>query len=217
MSDTTSDTMPDVMPGAALDASPGSRSQEAQRYDVCFFLNRRRALRWLDRGIALGAGGISCTADGEAGAEGFGSIVAVHLQSRGQRPNIESCAITFADNNVLTVLNCNPGGYADAACAKRYRAFVHDLHATLAEAGSRAIRYSEGWPLWRCQAMFGLAAATALLAAALGLSKFFCVGDLKGLFLVALGGYGGWRFYRTALNNVPRDYTPDRLPEFLLS
>ncbi len=31
--------------------------------------------------------------------------------------------------------------------------------------------------------------------------------------MVALGGYGAWRWYRISLNNLPRDYTPDRLPE----
>ena len=46
---------------------------------------------------------------------------------------------------------------------------------------------------------------------------FFCQRDLQGLMMLALGGYAAWRFYRTALNNTPRDYTPDRLPEFLLS
>ena len=219
MLDTMSpDTMPDLMPGptpdVAPDTIPGAPPQETHRYDVCFFLNRRRALHWLDRGITLGAGGISCTANGAPGEESFGSIAAVHLQTCGQRSNIESCAITFADGNVLTVLNCNPGGYVDAARAESYRAFVHDLHARLAAAASGAIRFTEGWPLWRCQAMLALAAVTALLAAGVGLSTFFCLGDLKEIVLVALGGFGSWRSYRTALNNVPRDYTPDRLPDF---
>jgi hypothetical protein len=35
--------------------------------------------------------------------------------------------------------------------------------------------------------------------------------------LLALGGYASRRFYRVSINNLPRDYTPDRLPEFLVS
>jgi hypothetical protein len=97
-----------------------------------------------------------------------------------------------------------------------YRAFVHDLHARLAAAPG-TIRFTEGWPLWRCQAMLVAAAGMALVSAGLGLWEFFCARNLQGPVLLALGGYASWRFYRVALNNLPRDYTPDRLPEFLLS
>jgi hypothetical protein len=215
------DIMPDVRPGTTPDpvpdTVPGSPPQETHRYDVCFFLNRRRALHWLDHGVTLGGGGVSHTGDGELGAESFNSIVAVHLKTCGQRSNIESCAITFANNNVLTILSCNPGGYADTARAENYRAFVHDLHARLAAAAPGAIRFTEGWPLWQCQAALALTALVALSASALGLYVFACLGNIRGLLLVALAAFGCWKFYRTALNNVPRDYTPDRLPEFLLS
>jgi hypothetical protein len=50
-----------------------------------------------------------------------------------------------------------------------------------------------------------------------GLCTFFRGGDVHGIALAALGFYSSWRFYRAALNNLPRNYTPDRLPEFLLS
>jgi hypothetical protein len=150
----------------------GSLPQETHRYDVCFFVNRRRALHWLDRGITLGADRLSCTANGPPGAEPFDSVAAVHLKTCGQKSNIESCAITFADDNVLTVLNCNPGGYADAALAANYRAFVRDLHARLAATAPGKIRFTEGWPLWHCQAMLFFTVGTAVLSAGLGLWGF---------------------------------------------
>ncbi len=114
---------------------------------------------------------------------------------------------------------------ADGATAES--AFGNSLIISLL-AGKFAVRPAAPHPnlvtpeglaaIERCfQAMLALAAVTALLVVGLGLSTFFCLGDLKGFVLVALGGYGSWRLYRTALNNVPRDYTPDRLPEFLLS
>jgi hypothetical protein len=43
------------------------------------------------------------------------------------------------------------------------------------------------------------------------------LGAPRGLILLALAAYVYWRFFRTALNNAPRAYTPDRLPDFLLS
>ena len=53
------------------------------------------------------------------GDEQFGNITAVHLKTCGGKYNTESCTITFADNNVLTVLNCAPGGYRDAGATRR--------------------------------------------------------------------------------------------------
>ncbi len=201
---------------AMTSAESGALPQETHVYDVCFFLNRRRALHFLDRGVTLGADGLSCTADGSLGTELFANIAAVHLKTSGGKTNTESCAIGFTDGNMLTVLSCNRGGYTDAACAAAYRAFVHDLHSRLAAAPG-AIRFTEGWPLWRCQAMLLVAAGTAVLFTGFGLWQFLWLRDLRGLGLLAVGGYASWRFYRVSINNLPRDYTPDRLPEFLLS
>jgi hypothetical protein len=65
--------------------------------------------------------------------------------------------------------------------------------------------------------MLLVAVGMALVSAALGLWSLFCLCSLQGPVLLGLGGYASWRFYRIALDNLPRDYTPDRLPEFLLS
>jgi hypothetical protein len=197
-----------------LDAAPPAAPLD---YNVCFFLNQRHALHKLDCGVTLAADRISASADGQTGEEQFSNITAVHLQTSGGKTDVESCEITFADGNTLTVLNCDAGGFSDSELAANYRAFVRDLHTRLAAGGFNSIRFTEGWPMWRCSAMLVLAACTALLVAYLGLWTLFCTGDLKGFAMVALGGYGAWRWYRISLNNLPRDYTPDRLPEFLVS
>lgn len=205
------------MPQADLQAAPQTSADEPHSYDVCFYRNRRPAFRFLARGVTLDRNGIACAADGASGAQPFAAIAAVHLKSSGAKVVVESCAITFNDGTMLTVVNCGPGGHADAARGSAYRAFVHDLHARLAAGGFSGIRFSEGWPLWQCQAMLALTALIALTAPALGLYVFACTGNLRGLLLTALAAYACWKFYRTALNNLPRDYTPDRLPDFLLS
>jgi hypothetical protein len=201
------------------DATPPATSPHAAplNYNVCFFLNRRRALHKLDCGVTLGADRISATADGLTGEEQFANITAVHLQTSGGKTDVESCEITFADGNTLTVLNCDAGGFSDGELAANYRAFVCDLHTRLAAGGFRSIRFTEGWPMWRCSAMLVLAVCTALFFTFFGLWTLYCTRDFKGFVMVALGGYGAWRWYRISLNNLPRDYTPDRLPEFLLS
>ena len=196
--------------------SPPAAGQIQQVYNVCFFLNQRHALHALDRGVTLGADRIAATADGVTGEEQFGNITAVHQQSSGGKTDVESCVITFADGNTLTVLNCDAGGFRDSAPGN-YQAFVRDLHTRLAAGSFHDIHFTEGWPMWRCSAMLVLAAFTALFFAFFGLWTAYCTRDLKSFAMVALGGYGAWRWYRISLNNLPRDYTPDRLPEFLLS
>src|SRR5580693_1146525 len=198
-------------------ASPPAAAQQQQDYNVCFFLNQRHALRALDRGVTLGADRISATADGVTGEEQFGNITTVHLQSSGGKTDVESCTITFADGNTLTVLNCDAGGFLDRTPAGSYQTFVRDLHTRLAAGNFNDIHFTEGWPMWRCSAMLVLAAFTALFFAFFGLWTAYCTRDLKSFAMVALGGYGAWRWYRISLNNLPRDYTPDRLPEFLVS
>jgi hypothetical protein len=215
--DPTPDALSRLPPQQLRQGTPQATLQETRRYEVCFFRNRRVLLHWLDRDITLGPEGIGFAIDGATSEERLSAIVAVHLKTTGAKSNVESCTITFADGSTLTALNCNAGGYRDTAFAAAYRDFVHDLHARLAAQAAGAIRFTEGWSLVRCQAMMALAFATALVSAGLGLWTFYCLGDLKGLGLALLGSYGAWRFYRVTLNNLPRDYTPDRLPEFLLS
>ena len=61
---TTPDNLSGTTPKLRPDIGPPGVPQETHAYDVCFFLNRRRALHFLDRGVTLGADGLSCTADG---------------------------------------------------------------------------------------------------------------------------------------------------------
>ena len=53
-------------------------------------------------------------------------------------------------------------------------------------------------------------------ATAVGLYVFLRLGDLRGPLLLVAAAYAAWKLHRTALNNLPRDYTPDRVPEWLL-
>jgi hypothetical protein len=65
----------------------------------------------------------------------------------GTKVIVDRCAITFADNRSISVLNCNPGGFADDERARLYREFVRDLHGRLAAGAYGAIRFSCGLPL----------------------------------------------------------------------
>jgi len=186
------------------------------RYDVCFYVNGRPYLRMLDHGIALDRDSIAWTTrDSQTTEMAFGNIVAINLKSSGSRVIVEQCAITFADNTVLTVVNSGLGGYSDRQRALAYRDFVRDLHARLTGASYSAIRFT-GVPRGRYLAMLAFAAAMALVCGVVGLAEFLTVHDWRGPILILLGGYSCWRLGRKALANAPRDYTPERLPENLL-
>jgi hypothetical protein len=192
--------------------------ENPRTYDLCTNVAGRR-LYWRNRnhGVTLGRDILSWTIDGEENEAAYGDIATVHLDSAGLKVITDRCTITLADGRALQIVNTDPGGYSSAERKARYRDFVRDLHSRLTAARYPGIRFTEGWSLWRCEAMLVLSALVALASTALGLYVFLHLGEPRGVLLLALAAYVFWKFYRTARNNMPRDYTPDRLPEFLLS
>ena len=65
-------------------------------------------------GVTLGHDTIAWTMDGDAMQTAYGNIVAVHLNSAGQKTTADRCTISFADGSGLLIVNADPGGYRDA-------------------------------------------------------------------------------------------------------
>jgi hypothetical protein len=186
-------------------------------YNICFSVNGGHLFRKLDQGVTLGDDGLAWTMDGRATEMPLGNIVAVHLKSAGQSTVVDQCAITFADDEVLSVVNSDPGGFADRERVPVYRDFVRDLHDRLAAGPYSAVRFTAGVPPWRYRAMLAATIVLALLCGGFGLVALAVFGDVKGLAVLILGGYACWKHGRTTLANAPRDYAPQHLPEELLS
>jgi hypothetical protein len=186
-------------------------------YDVCFSINGGRFLRKLDQGITLGDDGLAWTVDGRTTEMPLGNIVAIHLWSAGKSTIVDQCAITFGDGSVLGVVNSDPGGFADQDRVAIYRDFVRDLHERLAGGSGVGIHFTAGVPPWRYRATLAATIVLAALGGGFGLLMLVGFGDLKGLAILVLGGYACWWHGRKTLANAPRDYTPDHLPEALLS
>jgi hypothetical protein len=186
-------------------------------YNLCFAVNGGGFLRKFDRGVTLSDEGMTWTVDGSVTDMPFGNIVAVHLQSGGQKVIVDRCTITFADGTALSVVNSDPGGFSDSVRVPIYRDFVHDLHGRLAAGHYTEISFTAGVPRWRYQAMIAVTIAVGLFCGGFGLAALVGFGNLKGLAILALGAYFCWKRGRTTLANAPRNYGPDRLPEGLLS
>jgi hypothetical protein len=194
-------------------------SADASRtYDLCINVAGRRWFwRNPNHGVTLGSDTIAWTVDGVAGETAYGNIVAVQLNSAGQKVTADRCTITFADGSGLLIVNTDPGGYRDAKRTALYRDFVRDLHARLASDRYPEIRFTAGVPSWHCRVMLGSAIAAAPLFALAGLGGYLLYHLSNGLLLLVVGEYFCWRLARRALANAPRDYAPDRLPEELLA
>jgi hypothetical protein len=194
-------------------APPGGR----RTYDVCFSLPGQSSFRTLDSGIVLTNDTIAWIQDSGITETSLGNVVAVHLSSGGRRVIVDRCAITFSDNNVLTVANCDGSGYRDSEHAKSYRAFIQDLHARLASGPYGAIRFTAGWTRSRYLRTLAFAAAGAIAAVVIGVWAFLMLRSFKGLFIVFMGCIGAFRLERMTRANAPRDYTPDKLPNELMT
>jgi hypothetical protein len=186
-------------------------------YDLCINIAGRR-LFWRNRnhGVTLGNDTIAWAMDGAANETAYGNIVAVHLDSSGQKITADRCTISFADGRGLTIVNTDPGGYRDAKRASLYRDFVRDLHARLPADRYAGIRFSAGVPPWRFWTMLLTAAIAAPAFALAGLAGYVIFHLANGLLLFVIGEYFCWTLGRRALANRPRDYTPERLPKALL-
>src|ERR1700683_4536885 len=147
---------------------PAPSPESPHTYDLCFFLPGRSIFRRLDFGVALSKDTVAWIQDGRTTEISLGNIVAVHLSSGGQRVIVDRCAITFSDNNVLTVVNSDPGGYRNSQQTAIYRDFVQDLHARLASGPYGAIRFTAGWTQSRYLMMLALAAVGATASVLVG-------------------------------------------------
>jgi hypothetical protein len=180
----------------------------------------RLFLRNPNSGITLRDDGLTWINDGEANAETFSRIAAIHLQT-GQVGRIstalDQCIVEFADGVRLIVTNASPSGLPDEAQTPSYREFVYDLHRRVAAAGCGNIRFSAGMAPWRYKVLTVALVVAALFFVLTPVVLALVTGDLKGLAIAGGGVFLGVPFVRMLMNNAPRDYTPDLLPDELLS
>ncbi len=202
------------------DLSP--HPENSRSYDVYFYVagSSRLVLRNANHGIVLDDTAMAWTKDGAACRQAYANIAAVHQQTAalGNAVKvIDQCKIEFVDGPAVTVSNASSSGLPDKAQTPFYRDFVRDFHTRLTAHGclanpfhrrhgamalQNAVRHHD-----RRRATFHRH-ANRRSAGHRGSAHSGPDGD--GVSLC-------WPLTRLMMNNTPRGYTPDRLPEELLS
>jgi hypothetical protein len=135
----------------------------------------------------------------------------VSMQSRRFRADIQN-----ADGGRIAILSTSWQTAALMAPQDHdYRAFITQLHARLAQAGSRAVLIGGLSPRMHAAALAFLAlVATAMLGL---LGRALATGEFAGaLFLVGFAALFGWQIGGFVGRNRPQAYTFDHLPQALL-
>jgi len=195
------------------------KAQHSQAYDVYFTVSGGpRFVMWnTNHGITVDENGMSFAVDGQARTCAFADVAGVHLSSGAAGENvIDQCKIAFNTGNTITVSNATSGGLSNKEQTQLYRTFVYDLHSRLA-AGHDTIRFTAGMSSTR----YNFALVTLIIAGlffiATPLVLALMTGDAHALILMGTGAFLVWPFMRVVGNNTPRNYTPDALPDELIS
>ena len=198
------------------------KAQHSQAYDVYFTVSGGpRFVMWLtNHGITVGETGISFAVDGQTRTCAFADIAGVHLSSGAVGEDvIDQCKIAFNAGNTITVSNVASRGLPNQEQTQIYRDFICDLHSRLADAGAgqSKISFTAGMSSGRYNFALVTLIVAGLFFIATPLVLAVITGDAHALILMATGGFLVWPFMRVVGNNTPRNYTPDALPDELLS
>ncbi|HZC56264.1 MAG TPA: hypothetical protein VE396_09505 [Xanthobacteraceae bacterium] len=194
----------------------------AHLHDVYFTVQGASRLVWRNpnHGITVGDDGLSWRVNDNPQTAPFANIVAIHLNTAalGNANNvIDQCKIEFNDGQWLAASNAAASGLPNDAQTPVYRDFVRDLHARLFAGGHDGISFLAGMTSWRYKTLFAALIVAALLFILTPLVLVFITGDPHAFIPMAMGAVLLWPFARLMRNNAPRSYTPDALPDELLS
>jgi hypothetical protein len=195
---------------------------ETQTYDVFFTVAGGPRFVWRipNHGVTVSDSGIVFAVNDSPRTADFSTIAAIHLSTGalGNASNvIDQCRIEFNGGAAITVSNAAANGLPAAAQTRIYRDFVRDLHGRLVTSTNHAISYTAGMSSGRYK--FGLATmvVAGLFFVVTPLVLAVVTGDPHALIPMGMGVLLVWPFMRLISNNTPRNYTPDSLPDELMS
>jgi hypothetical protein len=218
----SSDPKPRGRPAAGTMVMPelNLQAQRSQAYDVYFTVSGGpRFVMWNNNhGVTVSDRDISYSVDSKLRTIAFTEIAAIHLNSGTVgEDTIDQCKIEFNSGDTITVSNATSSGLPNKEQTQIYRDFVYGLHGRLAAAGHDTIRFVAGMSGTRYKGAFVVAIIAGLFFIALPLVLAIVTGDAHALILTGTGAFLIWPFMRMLRNNTPRNYTPDALPDELIS
>lgn len=170
-----------------------------------------------NEGIYLSPKGIGWFLDGTSYTRDWSEIATVnlfvaHIPKQGR---IGTCAITFTDGFVLTILSATKWGHSDDDRNAEYGRFIADFHRVIPTELRDKIQFRTGGSRFGYVGMIvTLVIATAFFVALpLGLALYFR--DWQALFITAAGLAFVWPIYTIAGATKPATYHPNQVPEEL--
>jgi hypothetical protein len=198
------------------------RRADTQTYDAYFIVpgSPRFVWRIATHGITVGDSGIAYTVNDSAQTAVFGDIAAIHLSTAalGNASNVvDQCKIEFNNGGTIAISNVAANGLPNDTQTRIYRDFVRDLHGRLVASGHDTIRFTAGMSSGRYKGALVTMVVAGLFFVVAPLVITIVTGDPHALTPMAMGVLLVWPFMRLISNNTPRHYTPDALPDELMS
>jgi tetrahydromethanopterin S-methyltransferase subunit F len=196
------------------------QAAHSQVHDVYFTTagSRRFALWLSNHGITLDDHGLSYSVDGNAQTIAFTNIAAIRLSTGTAGEDvIDQCKIEPKSGDAITVSNVTSSGLSNKEQRQAYRDFVYDLHGRLAGNGFDKIRFTAGMSSGRYKGAVVTMVIAGLFFVVTPLVLAIVTGDMHALIIMGTGAFFVWPFMRLVSNNTPRNYTPDALPDELIS
>ncbi len=195
---------------------------DSHTYDVYFVVpgSPRFVWRIATHGITVSDSGIAYTVNDSPQTAAFTEIAAIHLSTAtlGNASSvIDQCKIEFNNGGTISISNAGPNGLPKDAQTQIYRDFVRDLHGRLVASGHDTIRFTAGMSSGRYKGALVTMVVAGLFFIVTPLVLAMMTGDPHALIPMAMGVLLVWPFMRLISNNTPRNYTPDSLPDELMS
>jgi len=196
-------------------------TSKAVRRDYSLFVRRepgRLVLKLSDEGVAIAGDRVLWTTAAGEDSRPLSDVRGVHLSvsHTARHGDFGSCIIHFCGIAPLQVVGSSAFGFPDEERNPVYAGFVRDLHKTLGEKPTGAVRFWAGVSEARLKVMRVMLVIAGLLFMVLPLLVLLVTGEIGMLAATAIGGIFVAGLYGWMQKNRPRGYDPHRVPPELL-
>lgn len=165
-------------------------------------------------GVYLSPKGIGWFIDGTSYTRDWDEIAKVnlvvgHIPKNG---SIGTCAISFRDGSVITVLSASKWGHSDDERNVEYGRFLTDFHRVIPQNVRDKITFSAGIGRGQHAAMTVVLVIAGLFFVVLPLGLAVYLGQFEPLLIAGGGAAFIYPLYKSAEANYPDGYNPDQVP-----